>query len=104
AMALGAAPRRAAWAAIAYGFGTIAFNHAVLFGGHDTSAFFLFASFSVLFFIRRKGRRAALGLLAGLCAGLAVLCDQIAVFGAVLIVAYALAAVKDLRTIGAFLA
>jgi hypothetical protein len=92
---LHAPPRHALWAVLSYAFGTIALNHATIFSGHQTSAFFLFSSFLILFQISREGasaggRSTALGLLAGLCAGCAVLCDYIAVFSALVLTWYAL--------------
>ncbi len=109
ALSLGAEPRGAAWATIAFAFGTIAFNHAVLFSGHDTAAFFLFLSFVVLYQAGRKeasrgARSTALSLIGGLCAGLAVLCDHIAVFAAVVLAWYAFSSVLKWRAKLAFAA
>jgi len=94
-LSCGVPARHALWACLAYGFGTIALNHATIYSGHETAAFFIFSSFSILFQISRGGasaggRSTALGLLAGLCAGVAVLCDYMVVIYAVIIAVYAL--------------
>ncbi|MBI3554503.1 MAG: hypothetical protein HY077_18570 [Elusimicrobia bacterium] len=94
-MLLMAIPARTAlWAVLSYGFGTIALNNATIFSGHETSAFFAFAAFFILFRLGRgfwKSHRLwPMGFLAGLSAGLAVLCDYTATFIAVPLTVYAL--------------
>lgn len=98
--------RRALWSVLAYGFGTIALSNAALFSGHQTAAFFSFLSFFLLYRSahENKNRDQALvvGFLAGLCAGLGVLCDYIAVFAAVPLTVYALTSRVDRRAKIAF--
>jgi hypothetical protein len=93
-LSFGVPARNALWACFAYAFGTIALNHATIYSGHETAAFFIFSSFSILFQMSRAGasaggRSTALGLLAGLCAGCAVLCDYMVAIYAVIIAVYA---------------
>lgn len=99
---LGAGPRAALWTVIAYSFGTIALNHAALYSGHQTAAFFLFLSFALLVRASKKDasggtRSTALSALAGLCAALSVLCDYIAVVYVVVLAVYLLSSNLPLR-------
>lgn len=74
---------------VGYGFGSIAFPFATMFFGHAASAFFLFASFYLLWRWRADGggwRPVAAGFLAGW----AVLTEIPAVLGVVVLGAYAL--------------
>ncbi len=91
-LAHGIAARHALWSCLAYGLGTIALNHATIFSGHQTAAFFLFSSFALLFHLSKNASRpgaAALGLLAGLWAGCAVLCDYLTIVYAIVLAIYA---------------
>ena len=105
-ISLAVSARRALWSVLAYGFGTIALSNAVLFSGHQTAAFFSFLSFVLLYRSahgdKDRGRAIAVGFLAGLCAGLGVLCDYIAVFAAVPLTVYALTSRVDRRAKLAF--
>ncbi|MBI3553662.1 MAG: hypothetical protein HY077_14285 [Elusimicrobia bacterium] len=105
-LAFGIPPRNALWSVLAYAFGTIALNHATIFSGHQNAAFFLFTSFAVLWKLEKGvsagGRNAALSLLAGLCAGLAVLCDYLVVIYASIIAWYALSSRLERRAKGGF--
>lgn len=86
-IALGAAPRDALDAVLAYGLGTLAWVHASLFSGHGLAGALALASFALA---RAPGRgpRAAAG--AGVLAGLAVLTDYTAVVVAAGLAAFVL--------------
>ncbi len=106
-IAMGAPPRNALWSVLAYAFGTIALNHAALFSGHQTAAFFLFSSFAILFLESRGGgpndlRGLLWGLAAGLSAGCAVLCEYSLLPCALVLAGYALSAPISARAKGAF--
>lgn len=80
----GASSRHAFFMVIAYGFGSIALQHATLFGGHQIAASFSFFSFALL--VRLSGNDINTGsghwyygFLAGLFAGFAVITDYTAV-------------------------
>ncbi len=75
-----------------YGLGSIAFPFATMLFGHAASAFFLFATFYVLWRARSEPRRRWLPLLAGFLAGWAVLTDVSCGLGVVVFMAYALLA------------
>ena len=74
---------------LGYGLGSIAFPFATMFFGHAASAFFLFASFYLLWGWRAD-RRDWRPLLAGLLAGCAVLTEIPVVLGVAILGLYAL--------------
>ena len=81
-----------AWATViglGYGLGSIAFPFATMFFGHAASAFFLFASFFMLW-RWRTDRRGWQPVLAGLLAGCAVITELPVALGVVVLAGYAL--------------
>jgi hypothetical protein len=105
---LGAAAGDAAAMVLAYGFGSIAFIHALLFGGHQLAAGLSFISFAGLVALsKRKGSpgagSAALAFGSGLAAGVAALSDYTAMFTALVLGVYALRLHVPVRDRAAFL-
>ena len=82
---MGAEPRSAFDATLAYGLGTLAWLHSSLFSGHQLAASASLISFALL---RAKGRGRPTLLSAGLLAGLAVLADYTALLIAAPLAAY----------------
>ena len=74
---------------LGYGFGSLAFPFGAMFFGHAASAFFLFASFYLLWRWRADGR-AWRPLLAGFLAGWAVITEIPVVLGVAVLGGYAL--------------
>lgn len=74
---------------VGYGLGSIAFPFATMFFGHAASAFFLFASFYLLWRSRGVERARWRPVLAGFLAGWAVLVELSAMLGVLVLVAYA---------------
>jgi hypothetical protein len=75
---------------LGYGLGSIAFPFATMFFGHAASAFFLFASFYLLWRSKVAERPGWLPALAGFLAGWAVLVDFTTLLGVAALLAYAL--------------
>ena len=80
----GASSRQAFLMVVAYGFGSIALLHAMLFSGHQIAASLSFFSFALLVRLSGDGRTVAARhwgyvFLAGLLAGLAVITDYTAI-------------------------
>ncbi|MBI3547894.1 MAG: hypothetical protein HY078_02460 [Elusimicrobia bacterium] len=77
---LGASPRDACLASLAYGFGTIAWIHGTLFSGHETAAAAGLASFYLSWSTAEsKGRSVRRWAAAGALAALPALCDSASV-------------------------
>lgn len=104
AASLGATRQAALLAALAYGLGTLALPFATLYFGHQTSAFFGFAAFVVVFAARGRERRGRRALLAGALAGAAVITEYPLVIVAALLGGYLLLRLRSWRSAALYVA
>lgn len=78
---------------LAYSFGSLAFNHAMIFSGHQTAASFCFFSFALIFWLKFRAKNNETSnsfypLLAGLLAGIGALSDYTAMYIALILTLY----------------
>jgi 4-amino-4-deoxy-L-arabinose transferase-like glycosyltransferase len=71
-----------------YGLGTLALSYATLFFSHNITAFFVFASFYVLYSVKRGEKKDKHLFIAGLLAGIAPLSDYYALFVSLIFLVY----------------
>ncbi len=91
-------PRKSLWMVLAYSLGSIAFQHATIFSGHQIAACFSFFSFYIIYSLSKKKlneqepyfKYGIMAFLAGLFAGLAALSDYTAIFIAMVLSVYTL--------------
>jgi hypothetical protein len=98
-LVLGAGPRSALAATLAYGLGTLAWLHASLFSGHQTAASLALISFALL---RSSGRGLSIMLAAGALAGFSLLSDYTALLIAAGLTVYVWTGKNDASEKGAF--
>jgi len=90
--------RKTLWMVFAYSFGSLAFQHATLFSGHQIAAGFSFFSFSLIYMLSEKKlneqavthRDMLFAFLAGLFAGLGALADYTAMYIAIILFFYSM--------------
>lgn len=92
---------------LSYGFGSIAFIHAMLFGGHQIAAGFSFIAFAVIFTVNSRKYSSNIPakgwmLIAGVLAGLAAISDFTTVFIAIVLWIYVLSLPMKISTKAAF--
>jgi len=78
---------------LAYGFGSIALHHALIFSGHQTAASFCFFSFALIFWLKRRTNKNKIlngfyAFIAGLLAGIGALSDYTAMYIAIILTIY----------------
>jgi len=78
---------------LAYSFGSIALNHALIFSGHQTAASFCFISFALIFWLKLKIKNGDIingfySFIAGLFAGIGALSDYTAMYIAIILTIY----------------